>query len=255
MLSDALPPNGTPAAELVIISSGTPAEARQLTAAVKDHARVLSDPDRRAGDAYAVAATPSAYHVDADRTIDRPIALGGDEILRMVAVPATIPGPEAGPRPLRVRPVTESKIGRAGLTQGTAAPDFDLPAVGGGRLSLADFRGRRLLLVFADPDCKPCEALAPELERVHGEGGTAVAVISRGDMTVNKQKQSDLGLTYPVGLQHRWRTSRDYATFATPAGYLIDEHGAITSPVAVGRDRILALIGGAVMQPIEGRVQ
>jgi peroxiredoxin Q/BCP len=34
------------------------------------------------------------------------------------------------------------------LRFGQAAPDFSLPATGGGTASLADFRGRELVLVF-----------------------------------------------------------------------------------------------------------
>src|SRR5262245_34564156 len=55
------------------------------------------------------------------------------------------------------RPLARSKINRDGLTKGTEAPDFRLSALEGGELSLADYRGRSVLLVFSDPHCGPCD--------------------------------------------------------------------------------------------------
>src|SRR5206468_1306839 len=64
---------------------------------------------------------------------------------------------------LRTRPLSTSRLLRDGLPAGTPAPAFRLPRLDGGAVSLADFSGRRLLLVFSDPECGPCSALAPEL--------------------------------------------------------------------------------------------
>ena len=64
--------------------------------------------------------------------------------------------------------LAKSKITRDGLKAGTPAPDFRLPRLDGrGELSLSDFRGRRVLLVFSSPQCGPCNALAPELEKFY----------------------------------------------------------------------------------------
>jgi hypothetical protein len=42
-------------------------------------------------------------------------------------------------------------------------------------------------------------------------------------------------------LQKQWEVSLNYAMFATPIGYLIDEQGILASDVAVGIHPILAL--------------
>src|SRR5262249_5181322 len=60
--------------------------------------------------------------------------------------------------------LTLSKIKRGGLMAGTPAPNFRLPRLDGSKLSLEDFRGQRVLLVFSDPHCGPCNVLASELE-------------------------------------------------------------------------------------------
>src|SRR5262249_42637847 len=43
------------------------------------------------------------------------------------------------------RPLTESKIARDGLPAGTPAPDFRLPRLDGGELTLSDYRGKKVL--------------------------------------------------------------------------------------------------------------
>jgi peroxiredoxin len=114
--------------------------------------------------------------------------------------------------------------------------------VDGGELSLADLRGGRVLLVFSDPDCGPCDELAPRLQEIHlRRVDLQVLVVSRRDVGANRTKVATLGLTFPIVLQRQWEISLQYAMFATPVGYLIDEQGILASDVAVGVGPILAL--------------
>ena len=169
------------------------------------------------------------------------------------------------------RSLARSRINRSGLKAGERAPEFRLPRLDGGELALEELCGRRVLLVFSDPHCGPCNALAPQLEKLHREsmngvseatlatpcaphaegvfqngaqGVTppAILVISRGEPKENRAKAKEHGLTFPIVLQQRWEISRRYAMFATPAAYLIDEAGIIASDVAVGVEPILALL-------------
>src|SRR6266481_8699071 len=63
------------------------------------------------------------------------------------------------------RSLARSRIKRDGLKAGTSAPSFRLPRLDGGELALEELRGKRVLLVFSDPHCGPCQVLALELER------------------------------------------------------------------------------------------
>jgi peroxiredoxin len=163
------------------------------------------------------------------------------------------------------RSLARSKIKRDGLKAGTTAPSFRLPrADGRGELALEQLRGRHLLLVFSDPNCGPCQVLAPQLEEFHrGSGAGAVfaspeggdreissppqlVVITRGDPKKNRAKIKELGLTFPVLLQRQWEISRLYAMFATPMAYLIDDQGVILNDVAVGVEPIRALMSKAM---------
>jgi peroxiredoxin len=99
-----------------------------------------------------------------------------------------------------------------------------------------------VLLVFSDPDCGPCDELAPLLQQLHlDRSGLQVLVVSRRDVAANRAKAAKLGLSFPIVLQKQWELSLKYAMFATPIGYLIDEDGIIASNVAVGVKPILAL--------------
>lgn len=138
--------------------------------------------------------------------------------------------------------LARTRIARNGLKPSTPAPDFSLPRLDGGQLSLSELRGRRVLLVFSDPNCAPCDALAPKLERWHQEQPEiAVVMISRGQPAVNRAKVREHGISFPVVLQQHWEISRRYAMFATPSAYLIDENGVTEREVAVGEEAILDL--------------
>lgn len=153
----------------------------------------------------------------------------------------------SGARPFGDRSLAGSRINRSGLTPGTAAPPFRLPRVDGGELSLEEYTGRRVLLVFSSPDCAPCDLLVPKLEQASRRSdAVTVLMVSRGDAEVNLRKIAEHGLTFRVVLQRSWEVSRAYAKFVTPMAYLIDERGVIVSNVAVGAEPILALLSGAV---------
>ena len=66
-------------------------------------------------------------------------------------------------------------------------------------------------------------------------------MVSRGDLHKNQEKMAELGLKFPVVIQDGWKLSREYAKFATPIAYLIDERGVTMADVALGPDAILAL--------------
>jgi peroxiredoxin len=133
----------------------------------------------------------------------------------------------------------------SGLKAGTRAPVFLLPDLQGRMVSLEEYRGRRVLLVFSDPQCEPCDELAPHLVRLHREhanDGLGVILVGRGNAEENHRKAEEHGFEFPVLLQDRkWKVSKEYGILATPAAFLIGEDGVIARDAAVGKDPILAL--------------
>ncbi len=197
-------------------------------------------------------ATPSAHLVDERGSIKSELALGAEAVLALLGEPPvrTSDGrmeTAEGHAPLQVsrkiRALADSKLNRSGLPTGTPAPAFSLPRLDGGELSLAEYEGRRVLLVFSDPECTPCTTLAPKLEQIHQNSeAPQVLMISRGTPEANRAKADEFELTFPIALQRHWEISRAYGMFATPIAYLIDERGVISADVAVGNDAILHLV-------------
>src|SRR5439155_5036652 len=111
---------------------------------------------------YQANGTPTGYLIDEQGKIASPQAVGADSVLAMANGPAPAPPPGKANRGLRA-----SKLIREGLKAGTPAPTFRLPRLDGGELALEEYRGRRVLLVFSDPHCGPCNQLAPQLEQLH----------------------------------------------------------------------------------------
>jgi peroxiredoxin len=157
-------------------------------------------------------------------------------------------GAEAAAAPaitsLRVKDTSESNIARDGLPAGTEAPNFVLPDLDGNVHALVDYRGKRVLLVFSDVECGPCEAMSPDLVKLAEKGAPKLQVlmVSRGNEEGNRRKAEAFGYPFPVMLQKSWEISKLYGMFATPIAYLIDENGVIEKDVAAGAEPILNLI-------------
>ena len=185
--------------------------------------------------------TPVAYLLDREGRVEQPLAIGLEgvqDLARQIA----------GESKRRIRlpgekPLSHSKLERNGLKAGTRAPSFALPGLDGGIITLESYRGRRLLLVFTDPHCGPCDRLAPELVGWHREsaGDPALLLVGRGDLEANRRKAELLDNALRIVVQKRWEISKEYGIFMTPAAFLIDENGVIARNVAKGLDEIMAL--------------
>jgi peroxiredoxin len=243
--------NGRPVP--LVVTTGDARENRNLVQEHGIHGPVLLQKGMEVASQYKANGTPMGYLIDEEGNIASEIAVGAPALLELAsAVPADWGAPDAarngkGHREYKGnRSLVESHIQRGGLAAGTPAPDFTLPRLDWGELSLAEYRGRQVLLVFSDPHCGPCNHLAPQLEELHRRvPAVQVLMVSRRGIEANRAKVAEHGLTFPVLLQRQWEISRLYAKFETPVGYLIDEDGIIAAEVAVGADAIQALLARA----------
>jgi peroxiredoxin len=236
--------------ELVLVSYGSPEANEALLEQHGLRSQVLLQPDGQTVAGFARMGTPVAYLLDEKGRIAKSVAVGANEVPELAEEAA------GGRRRLTSeRPLSESRIEREGLKAGTPAPGFELPDLAGSTVSLAEHRGRRVLLVFSDPECGPCDALLPDLGRLdrdHGHDGLALLLVSRGGVEENRRKAEASGVGFPVVLQPGWKLSKEYGIFATPVAFLVDEEGVIERDVARGPAEILALADAALSA--EGRV-
>ena len=131
-----------------------------------------------------------------------------------------------------------------GLPLGVQAPSFDLPDLAGRRVSLEQFHGRRVLVIFFSPTCSFCKQMAPSLSSLVSDGrdGRPIPlVITTGNPEANRAIVEENRIRCSVLLQQEMEVSAQYAALGTPAGYLIDERGAIASGMAVGAIHVMAL--------------
>lgn len=224
----------------LIITTGDVAENRRMFEEHGIQSPVLLQEDTEVAFLHQALVTPMAYLVDEGGFTMGPAVVGRSAILELLSDGQAASNEHT---PAGITPgVPGSRIVREGLLAGTPAPEFTLPGIDGATISLSDYRGRQVLLVFSDPDCGPCQDLAPLLEQMHrNSGDLAVVMISRGDLEANRAKVQEYGLTFPVALQRKWEISRAYGMFSTPIGYLIDESGVLASGVAAGKRAILGL--------------
>jgi methylamine dehydrogenase accessory protein MauD len=122
---------------------------------------------------------------------------------------------------------TPRRLGRDGLKPGTKAPDFTLPGLSERAVSLGDFSGREVLLVFTQTGCEPCHQIVPELNRIQRTGEVQVLAVTHGDLQAVDDWARETGALFPVAAQHDWSISRRYEVFATPFAFLIDEGGTV----------------------------
>jgi cytochrome c biogenesis protein CcmG/thiol:disulfide interchange protein DsbE len=114
------------------------------------------------------------------------------------------------------------------------APVAELPRLGdGGRASLADYRGRVVLLNFWGSWCPPCVDELPLLERTQRRLGGRQATVLGVNMEDNTEDAMAFvrrfGLTFPNLRDVDREYARAYGTSAYPETFVIDREGRIAA--------------------------
>ncbi len=121
------------------------------------------------------------------------------------------------------------------------APDFTLPSLDGRRVSLADFRGKVVLLNFWATWCQPCREEMPSLQALwesYRDRSFAILAVAadRGSLRPVKKFADRHGLDFPVLLDADGRVRGRYEVYALPMSYLIGRDGRISGRVPAARD-------------------
>ena len=122
--------------------------------------------------------------------------------------------------------------GSSGLALGDPVPQGELPRLdGGGSESLADYRGRWVLVNFWASWCAPCRDEAPALEefqRRHGGPRFTVLGIDTQDLSDDgKRFAEEFGMTYPQLRDGDGKFADEFGTKGVPESYLIDPRGKV----------------------------
>ncbi|MGH2463900.1 MAG: TlpA family protein disulfide reductase [Candidatus Limnocylindrales bacterium] len=112
---------------------------------------------------------------------------------------------------------------------GDDAPAFSLEQIEGGHTSLADQRGRGVVLNFWASWCQPCREETGLLEGVvrSDDGSVVLGVVYDDSPAAAAAFMKQYGLDYPALLDPGSRTALDYGIVGIPETVFIDRAGVI----------------------------
>ena len=120
----------------------------------------------------------------------------------------------------------------AEAVEGNKAIDFTLRDLEGKEISLADYKGKKVLLNFWATWCKPCKKEMPDMEKLH-KANPDIVVLAVNIDTENKVKEfmNNLELTFPTVLDVKGDVNKNYKVVSIPTSFFIDEKGMIKKKV------------------------
>lgn len=119
----------------------------------------------------------------------------------------------------------------AGAIVGELAPDLSLPDMSGRQLSLSQFRGQKVLLVFWASWCPPCQTEMASLQRLHENPAVRnlnILAVNVGE-TENQIRAfvARQNLSLPILFDAKGVVQNRYGVHQLPIVFLIDGQGRI----------------------------
>lgn len=142
------------------------------------------------------------------------------------------------------------------------APTFDLPTLGGQQVALADYHGKKkLVLSFWASWCGPCRMEMPvlrqfyEQQRKNSDRFEILAISIDDERAPAEKFATEMKLPFPVLLDLSNRTAKAYEVDAIPALFVIDENGKVIygqTGFDAGMEYVLASRLGLTKKPSKG---
>ncbi len=134
---------------------------------------------------------------------------------------------------ITTQPVREGSSSPAPIV-GQSAPAFTFPLLAGGTASLADYRGKLVLVNIWATWCPPCIDEMPDLQNLYTQMKTkgapfeilGVSIDALGADPVRKWVDR-FGITFPILLDPRGSIKKLYRTTGVPETFVIDPKGIL----------------------------
>ena len=120
---------------------------------------------------------------------------------------------------------------------GFSAPDFSLSNLQGTTISLSDYGGQPVLVIFWASWCSVCKRTLPQLQSVyldyHSQGFEILAVNTtfQDSLTSATNYFQAQNYTFPMLIDSDGSISRIYGTHALPTSVLVDPNGKVNQVV------------------------
>lgn len=124
--------------------------------------------------------------------------------------------------------------------EGFSAPNFTLDLLGGEQVTLADLRGKVVMVNLWASWCPPCRAEMPAIEsvyRAYRDRGLEVLAVNTTYQDSEAEAAAfvqEFGLTFPVPLDYTGDVSTRYRLRGLPSTYFVDRQGVIRAVVIGG---------------------
>jgi thioredoxin-dependent peroxiredoxin len=139
------------------------------------------------------------------------------------------------------------------VTEGAPAPDFRLPRDGGGTVSLADFKGRKLVLFFyPKADTSGCTIEAKDFSRLapdFAKAGATVIGVSADPVKKQDAFKAKHDLTTPLASDETHGMLEAYGVWGEKSMYGRKYLGITRTTVLIGADGRIARIWPKVKIP------
>ncbi len=112
------------------------------------------------------------------------------------------------------------------------APEFSLPTLSGGKISLSDYRGKVLFINFWATWCATCKVEMPSMQRLYDryrdKGFEMITISVDKDQSLIQPFMDEYKLTFPVLLDPDSEVAKkSYKTTGVPETFIVNKAGII----------------------------
>ena len=175
------------------------------------------------------------------------VAAPSGKVSRKASNSASVTASHKAPsKPLKSSASAAAKSTAPVLVEGAPAPSFDLPRDGGGRVSSADYAGKKLVLFFYPRANTPgCTKEAIDFTRLKDEfaaADTEVLGISADTVKAQDSFRNKHQLAIPLISDEQHETLEAYGALGEKSVYGKKFHGILRTTVLVGSDGRIARV-------------
>jgi cytochrome c biogenesis protein CcmG/thiol:disulfide interchange protein DsbE len=172
---------------------------------------------------------------------------------------STAPSPSPGTSGTSAPSASPGSSADEAFMVGQAAPELVVEQLGGGTIDLANLMGKPVWINFMATWCPPCRDELPKMvdfaTRYADDGLVVIAVDVNEDEATVSPFVSDVGVTFPVGLDPDGKAQTAWRAAVLPVHYWIDATGVIRAGAAGGigpdimAENLATILPGVDVQP------